>query len=101
MDDIDDVHTVLQGPSTIATSVHRRPSNIPKAAEDESVYTATSYAQSESGYSTLTPPPWPDNARDGQMFVCPLCFYVISTVCQWSHHFNLRVLLEPQVVLQA
>lgn len=92
LDDFEDVQTVLRGPSTIATSVHQQIRDLAVSLnvtdENQSVYTATSYAQTDSGASTLAPPPWPENARDNKLFECPLCYYIISTPNEqaWKQH---------------
>jgi len=77
----DDGETEEQQSSTVATSIRIPDQPLPSMPERdwdaESIYTATSFAPSDSEEATLRPPSWPEQGRDGEPFECPICFRIV------------------------
>ncbi|KAK4899643.1 hypothetical protein LTR27_002909 [Elasticomyces elasticus] len=82
--------TVHEQASTIATSVHKDVERTPRVhdSDDESVYTATSFASSASGQRTLRPPPLPAEGMSGDPFECKICFTMVIADNEraWRQH---------------
>lgn len=78
---LDDEKVRHERPSTIATSLNMPVPDLPEAIGEElgteSLYTATSFAPTTAGDTTLRPPPLPEAGRDGCPFECPLCFGIV------------------------
>lgn len=88
----DDDKTVYERASTVATSPAQQPSIVAarptfEDSDTESIVTATSYAETQSGDSGLRPPPMPEAAEHGP-FECPLCYYIITIADErsWRQH---------------
>lgn len=78
--------------STFATSLPERNHLSQSIALDDttSEYTATSFASSVTGDSTLRPPPMPEAGHDGEPFRCPLCycFIVADDHRSWRYEYD-------------
>lgn len=92
---IDDDDEEAERQSTVATSLFQDSQTAdPGAVSDDidtdtdTLYTATSYAQSLTGESTLAPPPWPEAGQSGEPFECPICYGVITADSErsWKQH---------------
>jgi hypothetical protein len=80
------------GGSTPATSEYQattfQPYNEAETAEISSQISRTSYAESLLHGESVRRPELPQSGRDGGLFECPICFYVISVSGQreWMKH---------------
>ncbi|KAK6423460.1 hypothetical protein LTR81_003817 [Elasticomyces elasticus] len=94
--------TVHEQASTIATSVHKGIERAPRVndSDDESVYTATSFASSASGQRTLRPPPLPAEGENGDPFECKICFTMVIADNERAWRQHVYEDLPPYVCMQ-
>ncbi|KAK3644383.1 hypothetical protein LTR56_009635 [Elasticomyces elasticus] len=94
--------TVHEQASTIATSVHKDVERTPRVhdSDDESVYTATSFASSASGQRTLRPPPLPAEGENGDPFECKICFTMVIADNERAWRQHVYEDLPPYVCMQ-
>ncbi|KAK5684817.1 hypothetical protein LTS10_002892 [Elasticomyces elasticus] len=94
--------TVHEQASTIATSVHKDVGRAPRVhdSDDESVYTATSFASSASGQRTLRPPPLPAEGENGDPFECKICFTMVIADNERAWRQHVYEDLPPYVCMQ-
>ncbi|KAK5725932.1 hypothetical protein LTR15_004122 [Elasticomyces elasticus] len=94
--------TVHEQASTIATSVHNDVERAPRVhdSDDESVYTATSFASSASGQRTLRPPPLPAEGENGDPFECKICFTMVIADNERAWRQHVYEDLPPYVCMQ-
>ncbi|KAK5703862.1 hypothetical protein LTR97_002875 [Elasticomyces elasticus] len=94
--------TVHEQASTIATSVHKDVERAPRIhdSDDESVYTATSFASSASGQRTLRPPPLPAEGENGDPFECKICFTMVIADNERAWRQHVYEDLPPYVCMQ-
>ncbi|KAK5708837.1 hypothetical protein LTR17_020324 [Elasticomyces elasticus] len=94
--------TVHEQASTIATSVHKDIERAPRVhdSDDDSVYTATSFASSASGQRTLRPPPLPAEGENGDPFECKICFTMVIADNERAWRQHVYEDLPPYVCMQ-
>ncbi|KAK4948323.1 hypothetical protein LTR10_012857 [Elasticomyces elasticus] len=94
--------TIHEQASTIATSVHKDVERAPRVqdSDDESVYTATSFASSASGQRTLRPPPLPAEGENGDPFECKICFTMVIADNERAWRQHVYEDLPPYVCMQ-